>query len=58
VLRTLATWSNLDAADGYQIRSYDLASFKGQTVTLSFAMRENHSKQTSFVLDKVSLITR
>ncbi|WP_332852905.1 M4 family metallopeptidase [Duganella sp. S19_KUP01_CR8] len=58
VLRTLATWSNLDAADGYQIRSYDLAAFKGQTVTLSFVMREDSSKQTSFVLDKVSLITK
>ncbi len=58
VLRTLATWSNLDAADGYKVRSYDLAALKGQTVTLSFAMREDRSKQTSFVLDKVSLITK
>jgi len=58
VLRTLATWSNLDAADGYQIRSFDLSAFKGRTVTLSFAMREDSGKQTSFVLDKVSLLTK
>jgi len=58
VLRTLATWSNLDAADGYQIHSYDLSAFKGRTVTLSFAMREDSGKQTSFVLDKVSLLTK
>ncbi|MYN17332.1 M4 family peptidase [Rugamonas sp. FT107W] len=58
VLRTLATWSNLDAADGYQIRSFDLSAFKGRTVTLSFAMREDSGKQTSFVLDKVSLLAK
>jgi hypothetical protein len=58
VLSTLATYTNLDAAAGYQIRSFDLLPYKGQTVTLSFAMREDRSKQTSFVLDKVSLIAK
>ncbi|MRX11653.1 M4 family peptidase [Pseudoduganella sp. FT25W] len=57
-IATLATYSNLTPADGYQIRSFDLLPYKGQTVTLSFAMREDRSKQTSFVLDKVSLLTR
>jgi len=54
----LATYTNLTPADGYQVRTFDLIAWKGQTVTLSFAMREDRSKQTSFVLDKVSLLTR
>jgi Zn-dependent metalloprotease len=57
VLATLATYTNLTPASGYQIRSFDLLPFKGQNITLSFAMREDRSKQTSFVLDKVSLRT-
>jgi hypothetical protein len=55
---TLATYSNLTPADGYQPRSFDLLPYKGQTVTLTFTMREDRSKQTSFVLDKVSLLTK
>jgi hypothetical protein len=58
VLATLATYTNLTPAAGYQIRSFDLLPFKGQNLTLSFAMREDRSKQTSFVLDKVSLLTK
>jgi Zn-dependent metalloprotease len=58
VLATLVTYSNLESANGYQIRTFDLIAWKGQSVTLSFAMREDRSKQTSFVLDKVSLLTR
>lgn len=57
VLRTLATYSNLNKASGYQIRSFDLSAYAGQTVTLSFAMKEDSSLQTSFVVDKVSLLT-
>ncbi|MYM25545.1 M4 family peptidase [Duganella sp. FT135W] len=57
VLATLATYTNLTPADGYQIRSFDLLPFKGQNIILSFAMREDRSQQTSFVLDKVSLRT-
>ncbi|MYM30019.1 M4 family peptidase [Duganella sp. CY15W] len=58
ILATLATYTNLTPADGYQIRSFDLLPFKGQQVTLSFAMREDRARQTSFVLDKVSLLTK
>jgi hypothetical protein len=58
VLATLATYTNLTPADGYQIRSFDLLPFKGQTISLSFAMREDRSLQTSFVLDNVSLLTK
>jgi Zn-dependent metalloprotease len=58
VQRTLATYSNRDAADGYQIRSFDLSDFRGKRVTLHFSMRENASLQTSFVIDKVSLVAQ
>ena len=56
-LGTLASYSNLNKATGYQIRTFNLLPYKGQTVTLSFAMTEDSSLQTSFVVDKVSVIT-
>ena len=58
VLGTLATYSNANAASGYQTRTFNLAAYKGQTVTLSFAATEDTSLQTSFVVDKVSLVTQ
>jgi len=58
VLGTLATYSNLNKATGYQIRTFNMLPYKGQTVTLSFVMNEDSSLQTSFVVDKVSLITQ
>ncbi|USX26329.1 M4 family metallopeptidase [Oxalobacteraceae bacterium OTU3CINTB1] len=58
VLRTLATYSNVDAADGYKVRTFDLSEFKGKQVTLHFAMREDTSLKTSFVVDQVSLLAR
>jgi hypothetical protein len=58
VLATPATYSNLNKAAGYQVRNFDLLAYKGQTVTLTFASTEDASLQTSFVLDRVSLITQ
>ncbi len=54
VLGTLATYSNLNKASGYQMRSLNLLPYKGQTVTLVFTSKEDSSLQTSFVIDKVS----
>ncbi|MTW10226.1 M4 family peptidase [Pseudoduganella eburnea] len=54
-LGTLATYSNVNAASGYQIRTFNLLPYKGQTVRLHFNMTEDSSLQTSFVVDKVSL---
>jgi len=54
-LGTLATYSNANAASGYQIRTFNLLAYKGQTVRLHFNMTEDSSLQTSFVVDKVSL---
>ena len=58
VLGTLATYSNVNKATGYQLRTFSLLPYKGQTVTLSFAMTEDASLQSSFVIDKVSVITQ
>jgi Zn-dependent metalloprotease len=58
VLGTLATYTNLNKAAGYQIRNFSLLPYKGQTVTLVFDMVEDYSLQTSFVVDKVSVVTR
>ena len=52
---TLATYSNLDAADGYVQRTYDVSSFIGQTATLNFTGREDSGLQTSFVLDDIAI---
>ena len=54
-LGTLATYNNTMPASGYQIRSFNLLPYKGQTVRIHFNMTEDYSLQTSFVVDKVSL---
>ncbi|MFG2106189.1 S8 family peptidase [Micromonospora chersina] len=51
VLATLATYSNLNKATGYSQKSFSLASYAGQTVTLKFTGTEDISLQTSFVID-------
>jgi Zn-dependent metalloprotease len=58
VLDTLATYANTNAADGYQVRTFDLSKYRGQTVVLSFVATEDSSLQTSFVIDKVSVVTK
>src|SRR5215471_17389486 len=51
VLSTLATYSNLNHATGYQQKSFDLTSFKGQTIQIFLQGKEDFTLQTSFVLD-------
>ena len=58
VLQTLATFSNLNKATGYQQRTFDLTAFKGQSVQIFFTETEDSSLHTSFVLDNVSLIVQ
>lgn len=55
VLSTLATYSNLNASSGYVQRSFNLAAYAGQTVTLRFTGTEGSTLQTSFVIDDTSL---
>jgi len=55
VLSTLATYSNANAASGYQQRTFDLSAYAGQTVTLKFTGVEGSKLQTSFVIDDTAL---
>ena len=48
---TLATYSNLNKASGYVLKTIDLSSFAGTTVALKFTSVEDFSLQTSFVID-------
>ncbi len=57
-LKTLATYSNLNKAAGYVLKTFDVSAYKGQTVRVYFKSTEDSSLQTSFVLDNVSLITK
>lgn len=52
---TLATYSNLNHATGYQLHTLNLASFAGTTVTLKFTGTEDSSLQTSFVIDDAAV---
>jgi hypothetical protein len=52
---TLATYSNLNAASGYQQRSFSLSAFAGQSVTLAFSGVEGSQLQTSFVVDDTAV---
>lgn len=51
----LTTFSNMDAASGYQEHSLSLNAYKGQTVQISFSGTEDKQQQTSFVIDDVSV---
>ncbi|MFJ7900660.1 putative Ig domain-containing protein [Streptomyces sp. NPDC096198] len=55
--KTLATYSNANAASGYAQKSFDLSSLAGSTVTLKFSGVEDSSLQTSFVVDDTALTT-
>ncbi|MBS1785219.1 MAG: M4 family metallopeptidase [Acidobacteria bacterium] len=55
LLKTLATYSNLNAGSGYTLRSFNLGAYAGQTVRVYFYGKEDSSLQTSFVVDDVSV---
>jgi subtilase family serine protease len=61
VVATLATYSNLNAATGYALKSFDISSYvaanKSKSFTVKFTGTEDSSLATSFVLDDVSLKT-
>jgi len=58
VLSTLATYSNLNKTTGYVQKTFDLTSFKGQTIRIYFLGTEDSSLQTSFVIDDTSCTTQ
>ncbi len=54
---TVATFSNLNAANGYTAHSYNVSGLAGQTVKVTFTGTEDSSLQTSFVIDDTALTT-
>lgn len=58
VLATLATYSNLNKGSVYVQRSFDVTSYKGQTIRVYFEGIEGSRIATSFLVDDVSLTTR
>jgi Putative Ig domain len=52
---TLATYSNLNKAAGYTLRSFNVSSLAGQTVSISFSGVEDSSLATSFVVDDTAV---
>ena len=57
LLKTLATYSNLNKGAGYVLHSFDVSQYAGQAVTLKFTGTEDASLQTSFVLDDVTMVS-
>jgi uncharacterized membrane protein len=55
VLSTLKTFSNLNKNTGFAQQTFDLTSFKGQTIQINFVGTEDASLQTSFVVDDFAL---
>ncbi|HTA65367.1 MAG TPA: PKD domain-containing protein [Xanthomonadaceae bacterium] len=55
LLKTLNTYSNLNANSGYSLHSLTMTSYIGQTVVIKFIGTEDHELQTSFVLDDITL---
>lgn len=55
VLATLATYSNLNEGSAYVLRSFDVTSYRGQTIRIYFLGQEDSSLQTSFLIDDTAL---
>lgn len=55
LLKTLATYSNLNANTGYAQHSNSMSAYIGQTVVVKFTGTEDSSLQTSFLIDDTAL---
>jgi len=55
VLSTLATYSNLDKNTGYVQKSFNVATWKGQTIQVYLVGTEDTMYATSFVVDDFAL---
>ncbi|MCI0556282.1 MAG: M12 family metallo-peptidase, partial [Anaerolineae bacterium] len=51
VLKTIATYSNLNKSTGYLKKSFSLTSYRGKNIKIRFYGTENFSKQTTFLID-------
>jgi hypothetical protein len=55
VLATLGTYSNLNHNTGYSQKSFNVTSYKGQTIRVYLVGSEDSLDQTSFVVDDFAL---
>jgi hypothetical protein len=55
VLKSLATYGNLNTSTTFVEHSFDMSEFKGQTIRVSFKATEDFDLQTSFFVDDTSL---
>ena len=55
VLATLASYSNLNKGSAYLNKTFDLTSYKGQSIRIYFLGVEGSVTATSFIIDDVSL---
>jgi subtilase family serine protease len=55
ILKLLQLYSNLNAAPGYSLQTFDVTAFKGQTIRLYFLGVQTGSTPTSFVIDDCAL---
>jgi hypothetical protein len=55
LLSTLKTYSNLNAATGYELQSLDLTPFMGRTIRISLEATEDSGSITSFVADDFAI---
>jgi hypothetical protein len=55
VLATLATYSNLNKAAGYSLKSFNVLPYKGSAIQVFLVGAEDSSLQTSFVVDDFAL---
>jgi len=55
VLKTCATYSNLNKGTSYVLRTCTVGAYAGQTVTIKFTGTEDSSLQTSFLIDDVAV---
>lgn len=56
VLKQLAVFTNLQAAPGFILRSFDLTQFKGRTIRIELEAQEDNGSLTSFVVDDFSIV--
>jgi Zn-dependent metalloprotease len=52
---TTTTYSNLNHNSGYAVRTFDLSSYAGTTVTIKWTGTEDSSLATNFVIDDTAL---
>jgi hypothetical protein len=58
VLATLASYSNLNKGSTYLNKTFDLSSYKGQSIRIYFLGVEGSVTATSFIIDDVSVTTQ